>query len=313
MTRLPKSEIKLRRRVLPKPYLTFRFVAIGTDWIIDINQPLKPAAVKALLTDIKRRIDTFDGHYSRFRPDSLVAKMARSSGKFQLPADAKPLLNIYQQLYIETNGLMTPLVGQLLSDAGYDTVYSLHPSKLHKVPTWAEALDYDFPKLTIKRPVLLDFGAAGKGYLVDIISDLMQEAGIDSFCVNAGGDIVQRSSSNQLLDIGLEHPSDPDQAIGIAQIINQSLCGSAGNRRKWDKFHHIINPSTQVSPRHIRAVWVVADNALLADALSTCLFFVPPDKLLAGYTFKYAIINHDYSLQHSADFPATFFTSDAAD
>jgi len=103
-------------------------------------------------------------------------------------------------------------------------------------------MEYDYPKITIKKPEALDFGAGGKGYLVDIVSDLIKEYGGREFCIDAGGDI--RYESSKPLRVGLENPNDMNQAIGVATIANTSLCASSGSRRKWGNFHHIINPHT---------------------------------------------------------------------
>lgn len=293
----------------PKPKLKppFHFEAIGTAWQIDIDQPIKQDVAAALLQKIHQRIEQFDQHYSRFRSDSLVTQMSSQTGTYELPSDAQTLFDMYAQAYSETNGAVTPLVGQMLSDAGYDANYSLQPKPLQAVPSWQEALEYHFPHLTVKRPVLLDFGAAGKGYLVDILGHLLEEEGIHAFCINAGGDILQHSPEGKLLEIGLENPNDPSQAIGIAKIANQSLCGSAGNRRAWGDYHHIFDPFKRASPEHIKAVWVAAPTALLADMLTTCLFFVSPAVLAKHHTFEYAIIYTDNSLTYSAHFPASFF------
>jgi thiamine biosynthesis lipoprotein len=235
-------------------------------------------------------------------------EMAENAGEYELPEDAEMLFDLYRDVYEQTGGLVTPLVGQLLSDTGYDAAYSLNPkSELSAPPLWEESLVYAFPKLTILQPVLFDLGAAGKGYLVDIVSRIIIDAGVTSFCVNAGGDIYAYSQMGVGTRCALEHPDDPTLAIGIATITNQSICGSAGNRRAWDNYHHIINPKTLISPRHIRAVWVVAESALLADILTTCLFFVAPSILSGRYSYEYLIVYEDHSIEQSPAFPAELF------
>jgi thiamine biosynthesis lipoprotein len=303
---LSKSKTKPKASTLPEPHVRFRFPAIGTHWNVDIYEPLANQA--EVLGTIKRRIATFDKHYSRFRDDSLVADMARTAGKYRLPPDAKPLFDLYCELYELSDGAVTPLIGQTLSDAGYDATYSLQPGTLRHPPAWDEALDYHFPTLVVKQPVLLDVGAAGKGYLVDIVGDVLQHYGVHTFCVDAGGDMLFRTVEAPALDVGLEHPGDARQVIGVAHLRNQSICGSAGNRRTWANFTHIIDPHTLMSPQHIRAVWVVADTTLLADMLTTALFFLPATNLQGRYTFEYALVRQDYSLERSAHFPASFFT-----
>ncbi|HSX00018.1 MAG TPA: FAD:protein FMN transferase [Patescibacteria group bacterium] len=282
------------------------FAAIGTQWRITIAKRMSRSALDVLKEAVFRRIAQFDMQYSRFRTDSLVSAMTEKTGTYQLPDDAKPLFDLYEQLYERTGGAVTPLIGQALSDAGYDAQYSFIPKRMHPTPTWDQALVYAFPTLTIKRPVLLDVGAAGKGYLVDIIADIIEASGITEFCVNAGGDMTQRGS--QAETVGLEHPGNSEQVIGVATLQNRSLCGSAGNRRTWDGYHHILHPRSHLSPQAVRAVWVVAESTLLADGLTTALFFTEARLLHKWYNFEYAMVMEDYSLTHSAGFPAEFFT-----
>ncbi len=293
------------------PMREHTFEAIGTHWKILTADTMPEAEYAALLARVHARIDTFDRDYSRFRGDSLVARMSREAGEYTLPADAQPMFDLYRDLYVRTNGLVTPLIGQVLVDAGYDAQYSLVPKPLHAPRAWDEALEYRFPSLVVKTPVLLDFGAAGKGYLVDIVAELLKDAGVETFSINAGGDICVFDVHDKPLSIGLEHPEHIDQAIGVAHIANKSICGSAGNRRAWSTFHHIMNPATLAPVHDVAAAWVVADTTMLADALATCLFFVPAETLLSQYEFAYLIMYADGSAERSPTFPAELFTTHA--
>lgn len=283
------------------------FEAIGTHWKIDIFDETPAESSKKIIEKIKARIDVFDRAYSRFRADSLVTEMSHRAGTYTLPGDAKPMFDLYHDLYKRTNGRFTPLIAQTLVEAGYDAEYSLEPKVLHRPPTWDEALEYAYPELTLKQPALLDVGAAGKGYIIDIVAQILYTEGVTAFCVDAGADMFYAHPANKLLEVGLENPFDTTEVIGVATIANESICGSAGNRRAWKNFHHIIDPSTLASPRTIAAVWTIADSALLADALSTCLFFVSSATLAPHYDFEYVILYHDFSIEKSPYFPGTFF------
>ena len=284
----------------------FTFEAIGTTWNIDIFQSLSADDEQLLLTRIQDRIEIFDKNYSRFRSDSLVTKMAKEAGVYTVPADAERLFSIYRDLYIRTNGFFTPFVGTLLADAGYDAQYSLQQKKTLEIPpAWENVMTYTHPYLTVKEPTLLDFGAGGKGYLIDIVATVLEENTISKYCINAGGDILYKNT--EPIRIGLENPEDSKQVIGVYMLYTGSICGSAGNRRSWGNFTHIINPKTLISPTEIIAVWVVAENALLADALTTCLFFVEASTLLSVYTFEYLIIKKDHSIEKSRNFSAELF------
>ncbi len=286
---------------------SFSFDAIGTHWQINIHDARAPHEQRAALFDaLMQRIEAFDRAYSRFRSDSLVIEMSRTADTYALPEDAAPLIDLYARLYHITEGAFTPLIGSVMEEAGYDAAYSLTPRELHAPLPWDKALEYRFPTLTIKMPAVLDFGAAGKGYLIDLAGRLFEQHGIQAYTIDAGGDILHRGGNP--IRVGLEHPDNPCQVIGVVELGEGSICGSAGNRRAWDRFHHIIDPRTLESPRHILSVWVTAKTAILADALATCLFLVPVQLLTPHFDFEYAILNQDHSLQYSPGLVAEIFT-----
>ena len=281
-----------------KPKLKFEFDAIGTHWTITSEQSLADAE-----PNIIKRACIFEQTYSRFKADSTLRKMTAEASTNRLPNDAKALFDFYEELYEVTDGFVTPLIGKTLEQAGYDATYSLQPSQLTQPPSWHEALTYDFPLLTIKKPIILDFGAAGKGYLVDLIGAFLRKNNILDFCINAGGDILV-SGSPQI--IGLENPAEVSEAIGNVQVTNGAVCASAGNRRKWAGFHHTINPKTLQSPKAITAIWVRAQSAMQADGLATALYFIDPAVLHQRFEFEYVmIIGEDIFM--SPHFGAKFF------
>ncbi len=284
---------------------TLEFEGIGTTWRISLPDSIARDKSRQLEDRIRERIDIFDKDYSRFRPDSLVTKMSQKAGEYQLSADAESMLSLYEKIYRLTNGAVTPMIGQTLSDAGYDAQYSLKPGPLSRPPAWDDILEFNFPILTIKEPVLLDFGAAGKGYLIDIIAQLLEDQGIKEYCVDAGGDMAYKGIHS--LRVGLEDPDDVGRVIGVAEIKDQSLCGSAGNRRAWRGFHHIMDPHALSSPRHLKAVWTTAASTLMADMASTALFFVAGAYLRRHFDFEYLLLKADGTIERSEAFPAEIF------
>jgi len=287
---------------------SFSFSAIGTKWQIDIYTDTSLLREREIEKKVKERIADFDHTYSRFREDSWVATLSQKAGKYVLPEDAEPLLSMYRDVYTITGGLVTPLIGQVLVDAGYDKDYSFVQKKeLVKPPSWDEAIRYapeERPGLiTLNIPALLDVGAIGKGYLIDIVGSLLEREGIDAYSINAGGDILHANRGHGTkggsLRVGLEHPEDFSKVIGVVTLQNKSIAGSSGNRRKWGNFHHIINPETLSSPKDIAAVWVLADTTTLADAMTTALYFTSAEVLKMQYAFEYLILYRDMSVEGS--------------
>jgi thiamine biosynthesis lipoprotein len=100
---------------MPRP--SAGFDAIGTRWQIDTAEPL-PGEV---LAAVHARIAAFDEDWSRFRADSWVTRVARAgAGTYPLPADAGPLLDMYDTVARCTDGAVSPLVGHALEALGYD-------------------------------------------------------------------------------------------------------------------------------------------------------------------------------------------------
>jgi len=286
----------------------FEFEAIGTHWVVDIYEKLSSSKESFLLEKIQERIGVFDFHYSRFRKDSLVARMSEESGVYTLPDDAERMFEIYRIVYDLTRGKVTPLIGNTLVQAGYDKEYSLKVKTLSIPDTWDDVFEYVHPTLNMKKPYLLDFGAGGKGYLVDIIGEVIRSCGVEFFCVDAGGDMLYFAEDRKKLRVGLENPNNTSEVFGIAHIECGSICGSAGNRRQWGKYHHIIDPFTLTSPRDIVAVWTTSSSALVADILTTALSFVSPDVLSPYFTYEYFIVYADGTFIISSGFPIELFT-----
>ena len=281
-----------------------RFDAIGTGWQIDTAKPI----AQGLSTRIQARIEEFDSTYSRFREDSLVATIARSVGTFVFPDDAAALFDTYRRLYTATDGHMSPLVGRSMDDLGYDRAYSLRPTGMvRSAPHWDEAFSWDGSGLTTLRPVSIDVGAAGKGYLVDIVLGLLAEAGHTEVIVDASGDI--RHSGAEPIRVALEHPKNPDKAIGIANIGNGAICASASNRRAWgDGLHHVVDATTGLPTRRVIATWAITTLALEADGIATALFFTDPERIDAEFSFDWVRMLSDGRVECSTGFDGEIFT-----
>lgn len=283
----------------------FSFEAIGTRWSIEIEASDEDE--QRLHQAIMRKIETFDATYSRFRADSFISKFSEA-GEYPMPIDGFVLLEFYKMLYGVTGGKVTPLVGSLMNEIGYDPTYSFKVTNPVAPPAWEDAMSYTETTLTVKKPIVLDVGAAGKGYLVDLIAEELLTHRIDNFTIDAGGDIRHHSVKNDEVRIGLENPFNTEQVIGVVALKNGSICASSGSRRKWGTYHHIIDPVTLQSPSEVVATWVVADDAMVADGIATALFFVPASLLQKQTNFKYAVLSADQTLDYSADFPAEMYS-----
>lgn len=292
---------------------SFSFEAIGTHWEIETQGALSTI----LRQGIAQRIEAFDAVYSRFREDSLVSRIATAieGGCFEFPMDSIALFALYDRLHAATDGAVDPLIGAALERLGYDRTYSLvctsHSTSLEEhaeeVVTWSKDVLRNGTSLITKRPLVIDLGAAGKGYLVDIVSDMLSDAGFDQFVVDGSGDM--RHSGASSIRVGLEHPFDSQLAIGAVDLCGRALCASAVSRRAWGNgLHHVLDAHTGMPVRDVIATWVIAGNAATADGLATALFFVGPEQLVEQFDFTFVRMFADGRVEFSQNLEGELFS-----
>jgi FAD:protein FMN transferase len=279
------------------PLSSYRFEAIGTHFEIVSQAELS----QALKQELHHTIETFDRYFSRFRDDSAVRQMATAPGVYVLPKGSQRLFELYETLGDITGGQFNPLVGASLEALGYDAKYSLRSKGNLASPPYDSTVRRQGLELELFKPAVLDIGAAGKGYLVDLLVDVLEGHGVHAYTIDASGDILHKGDMPEV--IGLEDPLHPGKVIGSIALENRALCASATNRRAWgDGLHHIVDATTGVPVEAVIATWVLADDAMTADGLATALFFTEPDLLKARYNYEYMRIKADRSIDFSPAF-----------
>jgi thiamine biosynthesis lipoprotein len=279
------------------------FEAIGTRWQIDSAVPI----TSGLAQTIQDRIAAFDRIWSRFRTDSVVADIARAAGSWDLGEDAAPLLALYARLADATDGAVTPFAGDLLNHLGYDASYSLREGAGPRsgAPAFSDIARLDGAVLHTTRPVTIDIGAAGKGYLIDLTAGLLAGAGHTAFTVDASGDIAHRGAP---IRVALEHPYDPSRAIGVVTLTDGALCASATNRRAWgDGLHHVVDGRTGFPVDDVVAAWALAEDTATADGVATALFFAAPADLATLFGAEGVRVFSDGRAERSPGFPGELF------
>lgn len=295
------------------------FEATGTCWRI-LTAASLPPALRARITSL---IDAFEEVWSRFRPGSLVRRAADGGlGTEDLMLDLPPgsavLLDLYDRLHRATGGRIDPLVGADLVELGYDPDYSFavrngavsRVGAVHGRATWAETARHDGDRLRLARPALIDIGAAGKGFLVDLIARELRGAGIDVFVIDGSGDLL--ISSPEPVRIGLEDPRAPGRVIGTVALTGAAVCASSTRRRSWgDGLHHVLAAYTGLPVQDVLATWTVSTACAEADGLATALFTTSPNELArAGFRYDFALLRTDGSAAASrgfADLPGELF------
>ena len=134
--------------------------------------------------------------------------------------------------------------------------------------------------------VRLDFGAIGKGFVVDRITDKLQEMEIDQYVANASGNmrIGQAPHNTEGWPIAIDFPETGSNEKDVELLrMRLSHCGVATSGDRWQRFpdgavaggakgersSHIIDPRTMAGLLGHQSVTIIADNAVDADAAAT--------------------------------------------
>jgi len=128
-------------------------------------------------------------------------------------------------------------------------------------------------KLVKKRHAIsIDLNGIAQGYTVDVLSDLLEQHGIENYLVELGGEIRAKGSKDdgQPFQIGIERPDDA-QASFVLRLKDNAVTTSGNYRKTYTmdgkKIHHHIDPKTGYPVQNnIASVTVIAKTAMDADA-----------------------------------------------
>lgn len=144
-----------------------------------------------------------------------------------------------------------------------------------------QKIELDVTNQTIflkEKGMKIGFGAIGKGYAANRARAVMQEMGIKSGLVNAGGDLTCWGHPPQggQWRIGIADPKARDQAIAWLWATGHAIVTS-GNYERFTildgiRYSHIINPKTGYPVQGLKSVSIMCADAELADALATAVF-----------------------------------------
>jgi thiamine biosynthesis lipoprotein len=177
----------------------------------------------------------------------------------------------------ETDGAFDPTVGRRMNDRGYNRDYrhgtSMPPDfACDPTATFRDVqLDAKRQTITLRRPLLLDLGAAAKGLAIDLAAAALRSRG--NFLIDAGGDLYAagHNARDQAWTLGIRHPRR-EALIETVTLSDASLCTSGD----YERGSHLLDPRTGEPANALASVSVVAPSALVADVLATAAFVLGP-------------------------------------
>ena len=221
---------------------------------------------------------------STYLADSDISKVNNNEPVI-VDAHFKKVFLKSKEIYNATQGVFDPTIGDVVNawSFGADTNKFLTDSTT--IDSLMHYVGFDnvfLEKSTIKKypHTYLEFNAIAKGYAVDVISEFLQDEGVDDFLVEIGGEIRVKGKNrvkNMPWRVGLDEPRfDGGQSIFKAIDLHDEAMATSGTYRKFKiddngkRYAHIINTKTGYPTKtNILSVSVIAANCMTADGYAT--------------------------------------------
>jgi thiamine biosynthesis lipoprotein len=156
-------------------------------------------------------------------------------------------------------------ISSLLQNTGYENII----------------LDSGSSMIAFAKPLLrIDFGAVGKGYALDRMTEILKENKIEKARLDFGGHLYYMDSQGYEGEaVGIRNPLCPDEVMATVTLKNQSISTSADYERNFNilgrAYSHLINPCAgQPAEGDILSASVISDSSLVSDIFSTAVFIL---------------------------------------
>ena len=135
----------------------------------------------------------------------------------------------------------------------------------------------------------LDVGAIAKGYATERAAELLISRGATSYVLNVGGNIraIGKKTALKGWTTGITNPDKTSEESFVCRVVisDTSLVTSGDYERYYvvdsKRYHHIIDPDTNMPAEYFSSVSIFTRDSGLADALSTALFCMSYEEGLA--------------------------------
>lgn len=250
---------------------------MGMPIILDLRDPRADDALVRRVFDWFRWVDAV---FSTYRRDSDISRLNR--GEITL-AEAHP----------EVRSVLERCESLRWETSGYFDIRAPH------LPPEARSWDEDRTAHAVDPTGLV------KGWSVDRATQILDEAGIHNYAVNAGGDMRVRGGAlpQEEWRVGIRHPYVSE---AMARVVT-ATSGAVATSGTYERGNHIVNPHTGHPPQGVLSVTITGPELGTADAYATAIFAMGPPGVewaarLDGY--EAMLILDDNTVWLTPQFPA---------
>lgn len=239
----------------------------------------------------KEVLDRLEAEMSVYRLDSAISRLNRLAGTepMEMPGDSLRLLELSREYGRLTGGAFDVTVGPVVS------LWRFGKDRPPAIPSERELtrqrglVGYAKVRLEGKTAFLpqpgmrVDLGGIAKGYAVDLAWEQVRKLGLAGFLIDLGGNVrvSGRPRRGKGWSIEIRNPFDTSSTLGRLDLQPGWAVATSGQYERFvvidgRRYGHIIDPRTGYPAVGLAAVTVIADDATVADALSTGLFVLGP-------------------------------------
>ncbi len=243
---------------------------------------------------VQDRLAALEARWSRFRPDSEVSLLNAVGG--DRPVVVSPLtftlIGHAVESWRRTAGRFDPTGLAAIEAWGYDRDFAQVAERSVTAPGSAPEpllgcdrvlLDPIVRSVTLGPGMRLDLGGIGKGFAADVVAGDLADAGVESGCIDLGGDL-RVVGAGPYDGAWLTDFDDPVAAatIGTLRFAAGAVATSTRLRRRWRRgdaeVHHLLDPATGApADSGVASVTVLAGEAWWAEVLAKAAFVAGGD------------------------------------
>lgn len=269
--------------------------AMGTGFTLYVDCADETQA-QSCFQSVFEEIDRVEATFSRFRPASEISRINREAADGPMVTDPEVfrVLATAMDVSRKTNGVFDITVGRLTQAWGFQTGQPAIPdaavlAEAEAAVGWElVALEPAWRTVEFLRPgVELDAGGIAKGHAVDCALEVLRAAGMHGL-LDAGSSSIAASDEvfGNKLTVGIPNPEDRTRELCRVRIGGRALSTSGSKEQSFTHegriYSHLIDPTARgqnrMSEPEVLQATVLAPSSMLADALSTAMFLLGPER-----------------------------------
>ncbi|MBR4875550.1 MAG: FAD:protein FMN transferase [Clostridia bacterium] len=246
-------------------------------------------APEGMTAELQKKVMELEKLLSVTDPESEIYQLNRN-GSADLSTVTSEVLAEALTRCAATDGALDITIYPAMQAWGFTTDAYRIPTD-EELAALVEQIDYTQIDLTnsvasIPEDRMVDLGAVAKGYTAHVLTEMLQEAGVDSALLDLGGNIqaIGENPKGRPWGVAVQSP-DGEGYLGILSVTDKAVVTSGGYERNFEQdgitYHHILDPKTAgPADSGLTSVTIVGDSGIDCDAFSTALYVMGSEKAI---------------------------------